>query len=271
MLKISRFGAVARIDTARNLPVLGEYWTTAYLVDGLLIDTGCAHAAPELVRELENLPLSRIVNTHAHEDHIGGNGPLQTRRDGMQILIHELGLPVLADPKGLQPLQPYRKLFWGWPEPSVALSIADGDVISTDNHSFHMIHTPGHSSDHCCLYEPEEGWLFSGDLYVGGHERALRVDYDIWGILASLKRIAELPSRMLFPGSARVRENPEEVLRAKITHLEQMGERIFGLHKKGWSVQKIVRAVCGKPMFLELFTLGHFSRRGLVLSYLRRN
>lgn len=271
MLKISHFDAVTRIDMSRKLPILGRYWTTAYLVDGMLIDSGCAHAAPQLVEALRDEPLIRIVNTHAHEDHIGSNGSLQHSRGGLKILAHELALPVLADPKGLQPLNPYRRLFWGWPEPSRAFPFAEGEAIRTERYSFHVIHTPGHSPDHCCLYEADQGWLFSGDLFVGGFERALRIDYDIWGIIASLKRIAELPLRTLFPGSARVRHDPADELRAKIAYLEQMGERVLDLHQEGLSVPRIARTVCGRPLLFELLTLGHFSRQGMVNSYLKRD
>jgi hypothetical protein len=105
---------------------------------------------------------------------------------------------------------------------------------------------------------------------VGGRERALRIDYDIWGILASLKRLVDLPLQVLFPGSASVRQNPKEELQAKINHLEQMGDKVLDLRQQGWSISRIVRALCGKPMFIEFFTLGHFSRRGLVQSYLKR-
>ena len=66
-----------------------------------------------------------------------------------------------------------------------------------------------------------------------------------------------------------MRENPAEALRAKIAHLDQMGERVLALRQQGWSVGKIVREVCGGPMFIELLTLGHFSRRGMVNSFLR--
>jgi glyoxylase-like metal-dependent hydrolase (beta-lactamase superfamily II) len=65
-----------------------------------------------------------------------------------------------------------------------------------------VLYTPGHSLDHLCLYEPRQGWLFSGDLFVGGRDRALRSGCDIWQIIASLKAIAALPVVCLFAGSA---------------------------------------------------------------------
>jgi glyoxylase-like metal-dependent hydrolase (beta-lactamase superfamily II) len=269
MLKITRYGDVTRFDLARTLAGRGRYWTTAYLLDGLLVDTGCRYSAPELVRALADIPLVRIVNTHSHEDHIGANGRLQRQREGLEILAHPLALPVLADPRRTQPLQPYRRLFWGWPEPSKGQPISDGALIETEHYSFQVIYTPGHSPDHLCLYESRQGWLFSGDLFIGGRDRALRAGYDIWHIIASLKRIAGLPAAMLFPGSARVRDNPAQALEAKISYLEELGERVLELQRQGRDVPAIVRAVCGRPMPIEFLTLGHFSRRQLVLSYLK--
>jgi glyoxylase-like metal-dependent hydrolase (beta-lactamase superfamily II) len=269
MLKATLHGDVTRFDLARTLAGKGRYWTTAYLVDGWLVDTGCAFSAPEPVRSLADQPLAGIVNTHTHEDHIGANGRLQRERAGPPIRAHPLALPVLADPRGQQPLHPYRRVMWGWPEPSQGQPVSDGEVIETGRYCFQVVYTPGHSLDHLCLYEAEQGWLFTGDLFVGGRDRALREGYDIWAIIASLKRIARLPAKRLFPGSARVRDNPAEEIAAKIGHLEALGERVRALHQQGRSVDQIVHALLDGPMLIEFITLGHFSRRWLVLSYLK--
>jgi len=269
MLKTTSYASITRIDLARTLAGRGRYWTTAYLVDGLLIDSGCAHSAPELLACLRDKPLTQLVNTHTHEDHIGANGPLQRANDGLKILAHPLALPVLAAPRERQPLHPYRRLMWGWPESSNGEQVPDGEMIRTKNFSFQVLYTPGHSPDHICLYEPEHGWLFSGDLFVGGRDRALSADADIWGVVASLKKITGLSLTKLFPGSARVRENPGGELREKISYLEETGKRVLELHNKGWNVDAIARAIFGGPMSIEIFTLGHFSRRNLVWSYLR--
>ncbi len=271
-LRESRYadGEVVRFDLARTLAGRGRYWTTCYLVDGLLIDSGCPHAAEELVQALEPRRLERILTTHSHEDHFGGNGPLQRER-GVEILAHPGAVPFLASPRGLQPLHPYRRLMWGWPEPSHADPVVEGDEISTPSYRFRVLHTPGHARDHLCLYEPERGWLFTGDLYVGGRDRALRAGYDIWQILESLRRVSALPLRTLFPGAARVRTDPDRAFGDKIEHLEGLGRRVLELAESGWSTSRIARTLCGGPMWIEALTLGHFSRRNLVRAYLGRN
>ena len=268
MISITPYGPITRFDLARTLAGRGRYWSTAYLVDGLLIDSGPAHTSSELEGALSGKRLLKIFNTHTHEDHIGGNAPLQRRHMDLEILAHPLGLKVLGNPRMHQPLHLYRRLFWGWPGASTARGIEEGAILETANYCFEVLYTPGHTRDHLCLYEPRQGWLFTGDLYVGGRDRAIRAGSEVLEIIKSLKRLAQLPAELIFPGCARVREKPAEVLAAKAGYLENLGEKITSLQQKGKSITAITREVCGLPMPVEIITLGHFSRRHLVLSYL---
>jgi glyoxylase-like metal-dependent hydrolase (beta-lactamase superfamily II) len=270
MLKVSTIDEVIRFDSALSIAGWGYYWTTFYYADGLLIDTGCAHTAKKLRTYLHEEEINFIINTHTHEDHIGANGVLQEKWKGIKILAHPLALPVLSRPRESQSLQLYRQVFWGWPAPSRAHAVGDGESITTRNHSFTIINTPGHSPDHLCLYEPDKGWLFTGDLFVGGRDRGVVSGCDIWQMIASLKKVAGLPLTRMFPGSARTRDNPHDDLSARIGYLEETGGRVLDLHKRGWSVDAIAREVFGGPMLIEFITGGHFSRRNLVLSYLNR-
>jgi glyoxylase-like metal-dependent hydrolase (beta-lactamase superfamily II) len=268
MVKITKYDEVVRIDTARTIAGRGRYWTTAYRIGGLLVDSGCAHSANELANLLQNETLACLINTHTHEDHIGANGGLQAHHPGLKILAHPLALPVLKNPLQAQPLQFYRRLFWGWPQPCLGQPVQDGDLIQLDGYTYQVIYTPGHSPDHICLYEPARGWLFTGDLFVGGKDRALRAGCNIWQIIASLKRVAALPLSRLFPGSARMRDNPHLALAEKIIYLEETGEKVLQLSKQGLGIDAIARALFGGPMWIEYVTAGHFTRRELVKSYL---
>src|SRR5512139_3142664 len=109
MIRMMPYGEVLRFDLARTIAGRGRYWTTCYWVDGLLIDTGCAHTAHELIRTLGDRPVNAIINTHSHEDHIGANSLLQDRQPELAIQAHPLALPVLTDPRNAQPLHPYRR------------------------------------------------------------------------------------------------------------------------------------------------------------------
>jgi glyoxylase-like metal-dependent hydrolase (beta-lactamase superfamily II) len=257
-------GEVLKLRAARDILGRPIYFTATYWVDGLLIDTGCAHTAGQLLRALEGQRVEQVVNTHSHEDHIGANAAVQATF-GCPIYAHPAALPVLHNPR-LQPLQPYRRLFWGWPRPSEALAV--GPKVETNHFQFDVIHTPGHSPDHVCLFEPRQGWLFSGDTYIGGEDRALREGYDIYGIIASLKKLSQLPVKVIFAGSGSVRQMGVEPLRQKVVYLEDLGQRIRSLADEGLSPRQIRRRLFGPEMPIAYVTLGHFSGLHLVRSYL---
>ena len=262
--KVSGGGEVVRLRVARKVVSQPAYFTAAYWVDGLLVDTGCAHTARQLVEAVTSWHVDQIVNTHSHEDHIGANADVMAMK-ACKILAHPLALPILANPR-LQPLQPYRRLFWGWPKPSQGEAV--GEVVRTEHFCFQVIPTPGHSPDHICLFEPEQGWLFTGDSYIGGKDQALRQGYDIHGIIASLSRMAELPVQTIFAASGSVRNAGVQPLLEKIAYLQELGEKMQALHEQGLSARQIRRRLLGPNMPITYITLGHFSAMHLVRSYL---
>jgi glyoxylase-like metal-dependent hydrolase (beta-lactamase superfamily II) len=262
--KVSGEGEVIRLRVARKLVGRSAYFTAAYWVDGLLIDTGCAHTARQFTQAIKDWHVAQVVNTHSHEDHIGANAGVAAAH-GCKIEAHPLALPILANPK-LQPLQPYRRLFWGWPRPSQGEAI--GEEVRTEHFCLQVIPTPGHSPDHICLFEPERGWLFTGDSYIGGKDQALRHGYDIHGIIASLSRMAELPVQTIFAGSGSVRSAGVQPLLDKVAYLQELGAKVRALHEEGLSARQIRRRLLGPDLPITYVTLGHFSAMHLVRSYL---
>lgn len=267
MLEERRYGPVVAFRAARSLFGRGYYYTAAYYLDGLLVDSGCAHSAAELLSSLSpGRPVSQVVNTHSHEDHIGANGLLQSRL-GCRVAAHSLALPILENPR-LQHLQLYRQFIWGWPAPSHGQAI--GQWVESEHYRFRVIPTPGHCPDHIALYEPEQGWLFSGDAYIGGRDRAARPDYDIYATIRSLRTLAALEIGTLWSGSGSVRENrPADDVSRKADQLEELGEHILALHARGYGSAAIRDRLLGREGTLYYTTLGHFSGVNLVELYLR--
>lgn len=255
---------IVRIRVSRQLLGRATYSAAAYWVDRLLIDTGSAHTAHLFAQAVASLGVDQVVNTHSHEDHIGANASVQGLTQS-PIFAHPAALPILENPR-LQPLQPYRRFFWGWPRPSQGTPI--GTEIVTDRYRFQVIPTPGHSPDHICLFEPDQGWLFSGDAFIGGQDRALRRDNDIHGILASLKTLSSLPIQVLLAGSGTVRTEGAQPILDKIAYLQELGERIAELQAQGLGPRRIRRRLLGKEPPITYLTLGHFSGLHLIRSYL---
>jgi glyoxylase-like metal-dependent hydrolase (beta-lactamase superfamily II) len=266
MIHVKQIGPVKKFHLARTLWGRGRYYTACYWVDGVMVDTGCAHAVEELLCALDQSKVDLIINTHSHEDHIAGNDALQ-RRDQATVLAHPLALPVLAGPREKQPLRPYQRVMWGYPEPSQGQPI--GQNVDINNLHFQVIHTPGHSVDHICLFETNHGWLFTGDTFIGGKDRALRADYDIWNIMTSLRKIARLDASVAFTGSGSIKKAPQQEIKEKIEYLEETAERVWELHNKGLSPSRIRKELFGKEILLNYITLGHFSGRNLVRSFIK--
>jgi glyoxylase-like metal-dependent hydrolase (beta-lactamase superfamily II) len=58
-------------------------------------------------------------------------------------------------------LRPMMKKWFATPSPSVRL--ADAQVITLGRREWVSVHTPGHTPDHLCLFDPASGVLLSGD------------------------------------------------------------------------------------------------------------
>jgi glyoxylase-like metal-dependent hydrolase (beta-lactamase superfamily II) len=264
MLQETRIDAVTQYRMARTLLGRDLYYVAAYYVDGLLIDTGFAYLAEQFFQTLQNRNIEQIVNTHHHEDHVGANYLFEEHR-GINALAHPRAIPLIEHPPAK--LKPYRNVVWGVPKPARPQAV--GATISTPKYSFQVLHLPGHSNDHIGLYEPEQGWLFSGDAYLSVKVRVLRLDEDIHAAMDSLRKIVALPLRHLFCGSGKVLDNPAEMLKKKLEFYEDIQQQIETLHEKGWAPEKIRDTVLGKEGVWPLLSQGEFSKLNLVKAFLK--
>ncbi len=161
MIRACDYGDIRYFQMAWTVFGRAMYWTGVYVVDGLLVDSGPPNLAPEVRRLVGELGIRQCVTTHHHEDH-AGNHALLSEQLHITPLVHSAGLARLAHPDP-RPLL-YRRLAWGVAEAAPATAV--GQWLETPHFRFHVIHTPGHAPDHIVLYEPDHGWLFSGDLYL---------------------------------------------------------------------------------------------------------
>ena len=185
MIESKAYGEVLQIRMSRYPDFPPAMWVCAYLVDGLLVDSGPAYTAQELTDFLKDRGVKTVVNTHYHEDHISANKFLQDSY-GVEIFAHPLAIDKIKRPASLFP---YQEEVWGYPIPSLVKPI--GDFVETGKYRFEVIPTPGHDLDHICLFERSQGWLFTGDLYVTTRPMASRPMFDMPQILEDLKKASD--------------------------------------------------------------------------------
>ncbi len=243
-----------------------SYRACAALVDGLLVDSGFTHARGQLLRELRGRTVEQVVNTHAHEDHVGNNREI-AERFGAEVAAPPVAVAALTRPERIAVL-PYQRILWGVPPPSVARPL--GREIRTRRFRFDVVPTPGHSRDHVCFHEPERGWLFSGDLYLGSQVRLARPFENGADLVASLERAVALRPRILFCGHRGPLEGAVEVLERKLRFLAGMRERALALSRAGSPPEEIAARLVGRePLGYRLFTQGDLSKLNFVRSLLK--
>lgn len=267
MIETSRFEDVTRIKMSREVDGKPIYWTAAYLVDGLLIDTGCRHTAEELVEYLDGERLRLVVNTHYHEDHVGANRLIK-ERFGVEMLAHPYSVPLV----NMTPeLRPYQEYVWGYPEPVEVSPL--GAAVETERYCFEVVETGGHSEGHVALFERERGWCFSGDIFITEKPRVIRADEDARGLISSMRKLAGLRADrlVLFTSMGEIVTDGRGALLSCAAYLEELSGRARALADDGLSPVEIRESMFGEGSSLAGLTGGHFSSDNLVSSLLAEN
>jgi glyoxylase-like metal-dependent hydrolase (beta-lactamase superfamily II) len=267
MLRIEQHGPITVFRMGRHVAANHRwvlYETHAFLIDETMIDTGTIAVRREWEPKLDGCRCSAIINTHHHEDHIGNNRLFQDRF-GAEIYAHPGALAFLKEPRRIG-LQLYRRVVWNLPDRSRGRPI--GETVATSRHILHVFQTPGHCPDHICLYEPVNGWLFSGDIFCGKKVIYLRADEDFNQTLESLKRLAALDIRTLFCGLKGTVEEGGKAMKEKIRGMEELRDRALELHERGLSARDSRRRLLGHEDRMYCITGGHFSKQNVIDSLL---
>ncbi len=236
-----------------------------FAVDGLLIDTSAKSIANDVLHFASRVHPHQIVLTHLHEDHSGMAGQLQERFQ-VPVYVH----PDFVEAAG-KPFQVpmYRQRFWGLPDPFMASPV--GEWIETERYCFEVIHTPGHAEDHIVLYEPNRGWLFSGDLFLAPKVKIVMKQESMPLLMDSLRRVLELDFETLFCAHAGVVPNGQALLRQKLEHLAWIEEQVDRLAAEGKNLRQITRQLFPKRAPIYYLSRGEWSSTHIVRSFLQNS
>lgn len=259
MLRTRQHGPVTEIRLTTTILRRPIYSVSAFYFDGTLVDSGPQRTGPEIAAWARGREIDQIVNTHQHEDHVGGNA-------------HLSHLPALA-PAGAVPVirEAPRIPFYRWTtfgQPRRAQVEPLGDTVRTRHHTLQVIPTPGHAPDHVVLWLPERGWLFSADLYLMERAKYVRREDDVWLWMASLQRVLAYDFETMFCSHAGYVADGKAAIRRKLAYWQQLAAEARELAAGGEPPERIRDRLLGDEGFLTFWSRGQFSKLNLIRALL---
>jgi glyoxylase-like metal-dependent hydrolase (beta-lactamase superfamily II) len=215
-----------------NVQIIERGWLSANNIllhaqdDATLVDSGYGSHVPQTLALIEHAlqgkELARLVNTHCHSDHMGGNAAIR-KKYGCRTSIPEGEAPLIDR----------------WDEQALILAIADqraerfryddtfgdGAALRMGEFDWQVIAAPGHDTHAVMFYSPELRALISGDALwengfgavfpqLFGRETALRETR------GTLEGIARLGAKIVIPGHGRPFANVDSALERAFWRLE---------------------------------------------------
>ena len=199
-------------------------------------------------------PIRYVINTEHHVDHIFGNyyfkgaGTVvhhQGVYDNFMVVTPDLDPFAYAaeaiptdDPAG-KSLFPDRDEYYR--DPNKATVVFTGDLtLRVGEHTFHLLHTPGHTPGQVAVYVPEERVVFTGDTVFSECQTWLMTS-DVRQWLMSLDRLAALNVDHLVPGHGPVTTNRYLVTQRAV--LLEWVSAVAAAIAKGWSREETIERV----------------------------
>jgi glyoxylase-like metal-dependent hydrolase (beta-lactamase superfamily II) len=234
-----------------------------YVADTVVIDTAQRHMRAEVIGMLKDHAIERVLLTHYHEDHSGNAAEIH----GL-FSAEVLGHPHTAEKmNGNLNILPYQHLVWGKAEQVEVIPLPE--FIDAGSYRFIPVHTPGHSKDHTVYLETRNGWLFSGDLYLGDRIKYFRSDEKFSDQMDSLKTVLTLDFNALFCGHHPIPKGGKTRLAAKLAFLEDFYGRVTDLNRKGLSEPEIIaRLDLKQDRLVKWVTMGNACFANMVRSAL---
>jgi len=212
---------------------LSDIDSNIYILGDTVIDAGTGFNFTRLQDLLKMMKMTlddfgQVINTHAHFDHIGGNGFFFNAK----ISMHEDDAPVQESGDSEACLADF---FDGHIKPrQVDGKLKEGEIIKAGDTELEVIHTPGHTPGSICLYDKKNKTLYSGDtVFADGVGRTDTPGGDPATLKESLDKLAKLQVDRIMPGHGRpVMENGSAVIaklaKAGIQQVDEDDESLIG-------------------------------------------
>ncbi|MGQ0457766.1 MAG: MBL fold metallo-hydrolase [Hyphomicrobium sp.] len=230
---------------ARNPGPFTYKGTNTYLIGSTelaVIDPGpedAEHRAA-ILKAAAGRPISHILVTHAHRDHV----------DGVAALKAATGAEVCAFPRDVAASRlaaeqsPQGGAFVDY-DFAPDRAVRGGDVVQGADFALTAIHTPGHAPDHLCFALKGRPVLFSGDHVMAWNTSVVAPpEGRMADFIASLEILLDRDDDVFLPGHGGRLENPQRTVKAYLLHRRWREQAVFdALAGGGETIRSIVPRV----------------------------
>lgn len=201
-----------RVVLAPNPGPMTGPGTNQYLVGDVQIDAASLDVENAARLSATGVRPRLLLLTHLHPDHAAGAMALR-ERETVPIAVHASHADSTV---GGTRLVPDRLL-------------ADGDEIRWAGGRLVVVHTPGHEAGHCCFWEPDRRWLFTGDTVLSvGTTVIAYPDGDMRAYMDSLARLRALAPAVILPGHGPPADEAIALLDRYLAHRRMRESQILG-------------------------------------------
>ena len=157
------------------------------------------------IRARTQLPISHVINTHVHPDHMFGNAAFEP--DEPQFIGHHQ-LPRAMAERGRHYLEANRRYMGeaaleGTRIVAPTRTVEDTLDIDLGGRVLHLVaHATGHTDNDLTVFDAESATLWTGDILFRGHLPV--IDGSLKGWLRVMDDLAKVPARHVVPGHGAV-------------------------------------------------------------------
>ena len=196
-----------------------------------IIDTGGSYAVgmalKEALRNITQLPIRYVINTHVHPDHVFGNAAfIQADSDSTDLtntakadppprLIGHARLALAMAQRRDAYMRNLKKELGRAAEKSTLIApsqtVQDHLTLDLGNRKLELTAWPSaHTDNDVTLFDVTTGTLWTGDLLF--IERTPAIDGDVTGWLFAMDGLKKMPAAMTIPGHGPVTRNKTQAL-----------------------------------------------------------
>lgn len=237
-----------------------------YQFGDVLIDTGQQHSRKNVQKILEQTNISKIYITHLHEDHTG-NAAFISDWKNAEVFAHPIGAKRLT--RGFN-INPVGKLYSGAVEKVNTQAIEDNQILELGDYKLKTLYTPGHADDHITYCEQNNGWLFSGDLYVADRIKYFAKYESVNQQMASIEKMLAEDFQYLCCAHNPKMEDGRARLERKLEIFQNFKGEVETQRAKGLKATEILKNLGRKEKyFYKIMTFGGYSAVNMVKSVIK--